>query len=120
MIQKLWIEGPLPGANELLGAANNNRFTYGKLKKEWHEIIGWHIKRYRIKPVDRAHFTFRWVEKNMKRDPDNISAGIKLVLDSLVEHGILKNDGWKQIEGFTHSFEVGKDSGVSVTILSGE
>ena len=119
MIQKLWIEGCLPGLNELIGAANNNRFTYGKLKKTWHEIIGWYINRYKIKPVERAMFTFQWREKNMKRDPDNICAGIKLIFDALVEHKILANDGWKQVAGIGHTFEVSKMPGVVVIIDGG-
>lgn len=62
-----------------------------------------------------------WVEKNRKRDLDNIAAGgRKLILDSLVDIGVLKNDGWKNVEGWTDSFSINKDRpGVWVEIIGG-
>jgi Holliday junction resolvase RusA-like endonuclease len=37
-----------------------------------------------------------------RRDPDNIMAGIKFILDAMVNYGILQNDSRKWIGAITH------------------
>lgn len=60
--------------------------------------------RIRNKAV-RLNYTF--YEPNKKRDLDNIAAfAMKVIQDSLVLCGVLENDGWKQIAGFTCDFNV--------------
>ena len=50
---------------------------------------------------------YRWYERNKRRDLDNISSfGRKVIQDSLVYAHVLKNDGWKEIQGFSDSFFV--------------
>lgn len=52
---------------------------------------------------------YLWVEPDKRRDKDNISSfGRKVIQDALVKTGVLKNDGWKQIAGFSDRFEVDK------------
>lgn len=51
---------------------------------------------------------YLWVEKNKRRDLDNITFGRKIIQDSLVQCGVLKNDGWKYVVGFSDKFEVDK------------
>lgn len=59
----------------------------------------------RIKSPVILHYTF--FEANRKRDLDNISATThKFVQDALVKAGILENDGWQWITGFTDAFAV--------------
>lgn len=43
-----------------------------------------------------------WFESNIRRDPDNIFAGVKFILDGLVKSGVLENDGQKWIKGIDH------------------
>ena len=53
---------------------------------------------------------YRWYEKNQRRDLDNISSfGRKVIQDALVKTGVLVNDGWKDILGFSDAFFVDKD-----------
>ncbi len=60
------------------------------------------------KPV---HMKYRWYEKNKRRDKDNISSyGRKVIQDSLVYSHVLKNDGWKEITGFSDEFFVDADN----------
>ena len=35
---------------------------------------------------------------------------IKVILDGMVEAGVIKNDGWKEVLGFRDSFYVDKDN----------
>lgn len=113
----LWIPGPLPGINDLVG---KGRWAYGKTKKEWTEHIAWLAKAARLPAFTRARFDFLWVERDKKRNPDNIAGGgKKVVFDGLVEAKVLPNDGWKQIAKWSDDFEVdAKRPGVLVTLTA--
>ena len=109
--QTFTIPGLMPGMNEII-AANRGQFgphIYGKMKSKWEAIIYAAILQYRIKPVEKALIGFEWIERNRKRDPDNInSGGRKFILDTLVKSGILKDDGWKNIVGFKDTYGIDK------------
>jgi len=112
-----FIPGPLPGRNEAEAAARSNRYKAAKMKHDWTlhcqcAVCG------NCKPFDRVKVNLIWVEKNRRRDPDNIMGGIKYVLDGIVNAGILKNDGWKQIASIENKFETGINPGVWVTLES--
>ncbi len=87
------------------------------MKNEMMDKIGLYIIQARLKPVKEAYIEFQWNERGKKRDPDNIACGKKFILDALVKSGILKGDGWKQIQGFHDTFMVNKrQEGVGVII----
>lgn len=99
--QSFWIEGTMPGLNATLGKALHNRYMYGALKKECDNRVIVACKLAKINPVTHpALVTFVWVEKDRRRDPDNIDSAKKFILDGLIKAGILKGDGWKHIAGF--------------------
>lgn len=89
----------------------------------WGEIIALTALSQGMEPVTkRAWILFTWIERDLKRDPDNVSGGgRKLVLDGLVKAGILRKDGQKDIAGFTETFtcvsESHKRPGVIIQIL---
>lgn len=62
---------------------------------------------------------YNWYEKDRRRDKDNVSGfGRKVIQDALVKAKILKNDGWKDIDGFSDKFYVDtKNPRVVVEIL---
>ena len=104
MTYKLAINGRLPGFNELFGAANANRHVGNHLKQQAQNAIMWHIRQQlRGVHIDKPvilHYSY-W-EPNRKRDKDNVSAGAhKLVQDALVKMGVILNDGWRDVQGFT-------------------
>ncbi|WP_049917244.1 hypothetical protein [uncultured Megasphaera sp.] len=73
------------------------------------------------KKIDKAYIKFHWVEKNKRRDKDNIAFAKKFILDALQEMGILQNDGWSEILGFSDTFDVDKDNPrIEVSLLSEE
>jgi len=47
------------------------------------------------KPVRLTHWFY---EPSKRRDKDNVMAGKKFIWDALVRTGVLKNDGWNEIE----------------------
>lgn len=115
MSQRLFIPGPLPRLNQLIG---RERWYYTAAKKQWGETIGWEIRKQHLRPMNRVFIQWIWQEKNRQRDPDNVCAiGRKFVLDALVEMKILTNDGWTQIEGWTDTWVVVPDApGVTVIL----
>lgn len=79
------------------------------MKRKDQQAVEWYIRsqlrgiRFK-KPVKMA---YTWFEPNRKRDLDNISSyGRKIIQDALVNTRVLKNDGWKQIAGFSDEFDV--------------
>ena len=117
---RFFVPGPLPGLNEIVDACKGcggKGYGYAAMKKQWTENCFWRVKEAAIPRIKRARFEFRWVERDRSRNCDNVAAAHKFVLDSLVLAKVLTNDGWKQIAGWTDTFEVGPRPGVEVTII---
>lgn len=106
----------LPSLNEYINACRYNRFAGAKMKKDIEEDITWFLKPLPVfdKPI-RINFT--WVEKNNRRDYDNICFAKKFILDAMVKCGKLKDDNRKNVCGFSDSFELGKETKVILEIL---
>lgn len=114
------ILGRLDNLNDYINACRCNRNKGNKVKEANQDICKWHIKNqlrgvHIEKPV-QIHFV--WYEKNTKRDLDNVASfGQKVIQDALVECGVLKDDGWKCVTGFTHEFFIDqKNPRIEVTI----
>lgn len=125
MIVELWIDGPLPGQNEIIAAAKTGRGRfngYARLKAQWSNDVFLLAKANRLKPWDKmangpAEIEFQWRERGRRRDFDNIAAGAKFVLDGLVKAGVLAGDGWSHVWSITHWFGVdAKRPGVLVRL----
>lgn len=121
----LWIPCPLPGLNELISAAKGSGghgTAYAQLKRQWTEAVWALAKAARIDkpgPFERpVMIDFQWVERDRRRDPDNVAAGgRKLILDGLVAAGVLAGDGWRHIDGWWDRWTVDPARpGVGVTI----
>lgn len=119
--QKFFIDRCLPGLNDIINYSNSNRYKWNREKSDIEEYIGWCIREYKISPTESSvNLQFVWIEPNRKRDPDNIVAARKMILDALVNSDIIPNDGWKHIETFADTWEVAKKDerpGVIVTIM---
>ena len=116
MTQHLTIPGRLPGFNELTAG---HWATRHRVKSEAMELVGWEIKRQRIKPVQgKAVITIRCFEPTRKRDPSNVRAGAeKVILDALQSCGIIKNDNWQWLADTPATVEVDrKNSRVEIWI----
>lgn len=107
-VLKLTIPGRLPGLNDMIDAARENRYESAAMKKEYTEMAAWCAKAARLPRMEKVDLIITWHEPNKRRDKDNIMAGQKFIWDGLVEAGVLKNDGWNQIGDITHRFRVDK------------
>ena len=115
MAQQFTIPGRLSGYNEL---NTGHWYARNKLKRDNMERVGWYIKVYGIKPVTgKAMVTIRCYEPTKRRDKSNVRAGAeKLVLDSLQECGIIRNDNWKWLHDKPATVEYDKNARVEVEI----
>lgn len=119
MTHRFIIRGRLPGMNEMTDEARGNRFKSANTKRTCTLLCAAEAKRQHMPPMVRPVIVeIMWVEPNMKRDLDNISAGAKYILDGLQAAGVLKNDGWKDVCGLVHHFAVdAKNPHIEVNLL---
>lgn len=104
MIQRVFIPGVFPTMNSFEHAT---RWSYRRSKDNWMRIMVFYIKQANLKPMGRIRITYQWREKDRRRDPDNFSGmGKKFANDSLVHAGIIADDGWDQIVGWSESWIV--------------
>jgi len=126
--QTFWVPGPLPGQNEIIAAAKSGRGkgnAFSRQKSAWTNAVSLRARAARIGPFPSpVTIECVWREPSARRDPDNVCAGIKFVLDGLVEANVIHGDGRKHIAKITHEVETmerpGGYPGVYVTIESTE
>lgn len=111
-VYTLQIPGRLPGLNEYITALDKSKYEGGKMKSEAETRIGWCIKKYLrgVKFTNPVAMQYEWHEKDCRRDKDNIAFAKKFVQDALVRNGVLKNDGWGYIDGFSDLFFIDKNN----------
>jgi len=119
---KFEIPGRLPGLNEIIDAAKQgkgNYQPYARMKEEYTTMVAWLAKK--LPTYERVALIITWYEPNSRRDPDNIMAGQKFILDGMVAAGTIPNDSQKHIKGIVHRFKVDrKDPRVEVEIIDTE
>ena len=107
------IKGSLAGLNELIAANRQHRIKGNKLKRNNTDIVKAAIYEAGLKGyecIEPVKINFYWYEKNQKRDKDNIASAKKYILDAMIETGLIRNDGWKNVEGFKDRFDIDKDN----------
>lgn len=107
----------LPSFNQYSDIERRNKFEASNFKKGIQGDIIWAIRKAKppkiYKPVK---ITFTWIEKNKKRDLDNIFSAKKFILDALVKEGILQNDSQKYVTGLTDRIEHDKLRGDRIIV----
>lgn len=113
-MQKLIIDGELPGLNTIILESKKHWSNYSKIKKTYTLKVISLIKQQKIKCISNddlpISLEFNWYCKNKKKDPDNIASAKKFIIDGLVTAKIIPNDGWSQIKGFNDKFFIDKNS----------
>lgn len=105
----LTIFGRLDNLNNYTTACRTNQYKGGQMKAKNENICKIYIKSQLrgIHIGQRVYMRYRWYERDKRRDLDNVSSfGRKVIQDSLVGCGVLKNDGWREIAGFSDDFFV--------------
>lgn len=115
-MRKYLIPFSLPGLNEYIDAERTHRQAGAAMKRKWQGAVMACLRDKR--PLEEpVKIGFVWIEKNRRRDPDNISSfGRKVILDALVKKKILQNDGQRNITEFLgDKYDVGRP-GIEVHI----
>ncbi len=99
------IEGGFPSLNDYIRAERGSLYAANAMKRECTDLAAWSARKARMprfsKPVT---VRFRWVERNRRRDLDNVAFAKKFVLDGLVAAQVIGNDTPQYVRGFTDSF----------------
>ena len=106
---KLIIPGKLHGLNDCLDACKIGYRRGSALKRADQDAVEWLIRSQLrgVRFTKPVYMIYRWFEPDRRRDKDNISSfGRKVIQDALVNCRIIKNDGWRYIEGFEDHFYV--------------
>lgn len=114
------IKGSLAGLNELIAANRQHRIKGYKLKRNNTDIVKSAIYEAGLKGykcIEPVRINFYWYEKNKRRDKDNIASAKKYILDAMLETGLIKNDGWKNVAGFKDRFDIDKDEPKVVVLV---
>lgn len=92
-VQTLWIPGPMPSLNQLVGGKVRARIV---LKAQWIDVVVAMAMIKKLRPMRRVRMYYEAYEKRggeQGRDPLNIYAGAaKIVEDALVQARILPGD----------------------------
>jgi len=119
---KFDIEGRLPGLNEMIDAAKKGKGKYQPysiMKQTYTDMVAWLAKK--LPAYEKVALIITWHEPDQRRDPDNIMAGQKFILDGLVAAGTIPNDSQKYVRGIVHRFKVDrKNPRVEVEIVDME
>lgn len=95
--------------NDFIKEDRKSKQKGNKIKQQAQRDVEWCAKSQlrKFHPTGPVWMKYTWYEPDKRRDKDNISSfGRKVIQDGLVKAGVLENDGWKQIEGFSDRFRV--------------
>ena len=115
------IEGSLPGLNEIIAMnrvsskSNKKRFyAYTEIKRKVEEKIvlsAMSANRSRsLEPLASFDAHFLWFERNSRRDPDNVAAGVKFIFDALVSCKLIAGDRFANVRSIHHHFMTSKEN----------
>lgn len=106
------IPGVLPGLNEYIKAIDNSRYEGNKLKRDTEDFIIRCIhaglgKYKTAECVVQVHIKF--IERDRRRDYDNITSATKFILDAMRTSGVIYNDGQSFLLPSTFEYGTDKD-----------
>lgn len=114
-IQTLVIPGKMPGLNEMLAArgtmGKRGRSRYNKwseMNNEWKGVVVAAAAEQGIRPCQTfpLFFVIKWVCPDRRRDKDNVAAAKKMLFDGLTDAGVIPNDTWVYVGGWSDQFSV--------------
>ena len=110
MIQTFEIDLP-PTLNDQIRHARGHWAKSAKIKKQHTAMVSYAASLLKPIEAEAYYLYFIWKIKNFGRDPDNITAAAKFILDGLQDAGIIGSDNLRHLPGpYVHQFYRGKDT----------
>jgi len=108
MVQtKVFLDYGLPGFNEIVDVSKKHWGAYAALKKKYTTLIAADLVTSGCVP-DRMYdvicINILWGETAKKRDPDNVMAGAKFILDAMVNAKLIPDDSRNHVLEINHNF----------------
>ena len=105
------IYGRLSGLNEYTRACRCNKYAGAKMKEQNEvKVMLAAMAEDKVSFSGKVHITYKWYEKNKRRDLDNIAFAKKFIQDALVRCEILQGDSWQYVVGFEDKFFIDKEN----------
>lgn len=106
---RITLQGVFTAANKYIALNRYNRYLGGKIKNEetdrvFKEVLT--LSKGREPISTPRDFKFIWFMPDRRKDPDNISFGIKYIMDGLVHARLLKDDNWAVVHTIKHEFQI--------------
>ena len=101
----------LPSLNEIIAFAKmqGRGSAYARIKRETEKVVVSSIGNHGTPNINNADITMTWHEQHKRRDPDNVAASCKYLLDGMVASGLIENDTYKYIKSIKHNFKYGSE-----------
>ena len=117
-MRQITIIGKYPSINEYVAACRRNQYAGASMIKESERDIIEQLKTQKVRPFKPPiHISYFYFETSRRRDKDNISGYFhKVFQDALVKAGLLPDDGWNYISGFSDSFGTDKHPYIEIEI----
>lgn len=110
---KIVIDGRFASMNEFIDANRAHRQQGNSMKKRDQKIISVYIKNQLrgVRITNQVYIKYKFYEPNARRDLDNISGYFhKVFQDALVFCGVIVDDNWNYVVGFSDDFYVSKNN----------
>lgn len=98
-----------PAMNEIIKEARGNVYASNKTKQEWTSRVAIECKDFGTVNYP-VIFQLDFYLSNVRRDPDNLSASKKFILDGIVAAGVLPSDNFTWVKGFIEFYHHEKKS----------
>ncbi len=126
MIQSMTVPGRLNGLNEYTRACRTHPHAGARMKRADQDAVLWAVKGARMLPCSgRVRIRYRFYEAPRRkgarlRDKSNIAGfAVKVIEDALVEAGVIPDDGWDVVAGYSCDFFRSSDPRIEVEVEDG-
>lgn len=102
----------IPTANQYMNYERTHRQRAATVKRNTETALVAECRKQRAQPVADypVHLNYLWFRRDKRTDKSNIIFGQKFVEDALQTAGVLRNDGWKEIDSIVHEFAIDQRS----------
>ena len=110
MTQTFTIPNKLPSMNDYQRACRSHWSKGSRMKRETQDYVGWCIRAARLIPIaSPVRINMHFFEPDRRRDLDNIASfASKVILDALVQQGVLVDDSQQYVKGISYACSVDK------------